>query len=59
VTPENVEVVREALDRAAIEYRLLTFEDEGHGIRKQHNLRTLYATLTTFFTEAFADVGSW
>jgi dipeptidyl aminopeptidase/acylaminoacyl peptidase len=59
VTPENVDVVCEALDRASIAYRLLTFEDEGHGIRKQSNLRTLYAALSDFFAEAFEQSRGW
>jgi dipeptidyl aminopeptidase/acylaminoacyl peptidase len=54
VTPENVRAVREALDRAGIPYELLTFEDEGHGIRLPANQRVLYRRLADFFSEAFA-----
>ncbi len=55
VTPENVAVVREALDREAVPYQLLTFEDEGHGIKQQENLRTLCLALHEFFGQAFED----
>lgn len=58
VTPDNVDVVLAVLDQAEIEYRLLMFEDEGHGIAKRENLRTLYQTLSSFFADAFARVGS-
>jgi dipeptidyl aminopeptidase/acylaminoacyl peptidase len=53
VTPENVRVVREALDRAGIAYEVLVFEDEGHGISRPENLRVLYRRLATFFRAAF------
>jgi dipeptidyl aminopeptidase/acylaminoacyl peptidase len=54
VTPENVRVVCEALDQTGIEYELLTFEDEGHGIHRPKNHRLLYPRLARFFEEAFA-----
>jgi dipeptidyl aminopeptidase/acylaminoacyl peptidase len=54
VTPENVHVVEEALDRAGIAYETLVFGDEGHGVRKPENLRVLYARLIDFFAAAFA-----
>lgn len=53
VSPENVRVVTEALGRAGVEYELLAFEDEGHGISKPKNKRTLYETLARFFGSAF------
>jgi dipeptidyl aminopeptidase/acylaminoacyl peptidase len=53
VTPENVRAVREALDRAGIEYEVLAFEDEGHGIHRPANQRILYRRLADFFTAAF------
>lgn len=55
VTPENVAVVRAALDQAAIPFQLLTFEDEGHGIKKPANLRSLYPALSSFFAGAFGE----
>lgn len=57
VTQENVRAVREALDRAAIKYELLAFEDEGHGISRPKNQKTLYLRLAEFFEEAFASHG--
>jgi dienelactone hydrolase len=49
VTPENVRAVREALDREGKAYELLKFDDEGHGITKPKNQRTLYLALLDFF----------
>ena len=57
VTPENMEVVCEALDREGVKYELLTFADEGHGIKKQPNLRTLCLALSDFFAQAFETAG--
>jgi len=54
VTPENVRVVQAALEEAGIEYELLTFEDEGHGIHRPKNHRVLYPRLARFFEEAFS-----
>jgi dienelactone hydrolase len=55
VTPENVRAVREALDDAGIDYQILTFEDEGHGIYHPKNQKALYAYLVDFFAEAFGE----
>jgi dipeptidyl aminopeptidase/acylaminoacyl peptidase len=54
VTPENVRLVRAALEEAGIGYQLLTFEDEGHGIHRPKNHRLLYPRLAEFFDQAFA-----
>jgi dipeptidyl aminopeptidase/acylaminoacyl peptidase len=54
VTPENVRVVRDALQARGIPYEILTFDDEGHGVSRPRNLRTLYLRLGRFFAEAFA-----
>jgi dipeptidyl aminopeptidase/acylaminoacyl peptidase len=54
VTPENVRVVRSALDQAGVEYDVLAFEDEGHGIAKPRNRAILYPRLARFFAGAFA-----
>jgi dipeptidyl aminopeptidase/acylaminoacyl peptidase len=54
VTPENVRVVRAALDRAGVDYAVLAFEDEGHGIHRPKNQRVLYRRLAEFFAQAFA-----
>jgi len=53
VTPENVRVVTGGLQQAGIEYQLLTFDDEGHGISKPKNQAVLYERLVQFFAEAF------
>ena len=53
VTPENVDVVVRALGREGIPYDLVTFEDEGHGISRPWNLKTLYPRLADFFGSAF------
>ena len=57
VTPENVRVVQAALQEAGVEYQLLTFEDEGHGIHRPRNHRVLYPRLAEFFAQAFASAG--
>ncbi len=53
VTPDNMRVVQEALDRAQVQYDVLTFDDEGHGIVKPHNQRHLWEQLAAFFAQAF------
>ena len=53
VTPENVAVVRESLDRLGIPYSVLLFDDEGHGISRPANLRILYPRLADFFLASF------
>jgi dipeptidyl aminopeptidase/acylaminoacyl peptidase len=53
VTPENVRVVTGALQQAGVEYQLLTFEDEGHGVGRPRNQRMLYTRLAAFFGDAF------
>jgi dipeptidyl aminopeptidase/acylaminoacyl peptidase len=58
VTPENVRAVRAALARAGVEYDLLAFEDEGHGIARPKNQQVLYLRLADFFAEAFAPSGA-
>jgi dipeptidyl aminopeptidase/acylaminoacyl peptidase len=54
VTPENVRVVRDALDQAGVPYEVLAFEDQGHGIGRPKNQKTLYPCLAEFFRAAFA-----
>jgi dipeptidyl aminopeptidase/acylaminoacyl peptidase len=53
VTPENVHAVTSALQAAGAEYQLLAFEDEGHGISKPANQKTLFLQLRDFFDGAF------
>jgi len=58
VTPENVRVVRAELDKTGIPYEVLAFEDEGHGIYRPKNLKSLYLHLAEFFENTFAGSGS-
>ena len=53
VTPQNVTDVRKRLDGASVPYELLMFEDEGHGIAKPENRKTLCRRLARFFADAF------
>ena len=53
VSPENVRQVRERLEMHRIPYKLLVFEDEGHGIGKPANQEELYPRLADFFEQAF------
>ncbi|MEA3438960.1 MAG: prolyl oligopeptidase family serine peptidase [Chloroflexota bacterium] len=55
VTPENVRVVRDALDQAGVPYQILVFEDEGHGISRPTNQKVLYMKLLEFFSNAFTS----
>jgi dipeptidyl aminopeptidase/acylaminoacyl peptidase len=54
VSPENVSAVSAALDKGGVDYDVLAFEDEGHGILKPRNQRTLYLRLVDFFEKAFS-----
>ena len=54
VTPIQVDIVRERLDRVGIDYEVLTFADEGHGVAKPANRRILLRRLAAFFAAAFA-----
>ena len=53
VTPENVRQVLERLEAHQIPYKLLVFNDEGHGIQKPANQEVLYTKLADFFEQAF------
>ena len=55
ITPENVRTIKQALDASGIEYQLLAFENEGHGIDRPENLKILYTRLVEFFAQGFAD----
>jgi len=52
VTPKNVEEVRKRLDNEGIKYELLVFEDDGHGILKTKNQKTLFRKIADFFAKA-------
>jgi dipeptidyl aminopeptidase/acylaminoacyl peptidase len=46
VLPDQAEMMAEALDRKGIPYAYLAFEGEGHGFRREENIRrTIEATL--------------
>jgi dipeptidyl aminopeptidase/acylaminoacyl peptidase len=47
--------VRAALDWANVPYEVLEFQNEGHGIMRRENLRTLYLRLADFFARAFTQ----
>lgn len=57
VTPENVRVVRDALEEAGIRYEIMVFEDEGHGIARPANHKVLYPRLAEFFGQMTAGDG--
>jgi len=50
VAPRNIDEIVKKLDEARIEYDLVVFEDEGHGILKMENRRTLYRRMAGFFS---------
>jgi dipeptidyl aminopeptidase/acylaminoacyl peptidase len=52
VTPENLTAVRKALDAARVNYEVLTFADEGHGIAKPANRAIQNRRLVAFFEDA-------
>ncbi|MBN1328637.1 MAG: S9 family peptidase [Candidatus Heimdallarchaeota archaeon] len=52
VTPRNVEELRKRLDENTIEYEVLVFDDEGHGIIKNKNQKILYKRIAEFFEKA-------
>jgi len=54
VTPENVRVVRKALEEAKIHHEIINFEDEGNGISKPKNQKVLYGRLLEFFDRVFS-----
>ncbi|WP_374384835.1 prolyl oligopeptidase family serine peptidase [Dongia sp.] len=54
VTPQNVTDVVHRLKAAGVDYELLTFDDEGHGIGRPENQRVLFRRIVAFFADAFA-----
>lgn len=54
VTPENVKEVQRALEAAGVSYETLAFKDEGHGVFRPKNLKTLYLRLAEFFKSSFS-----
>jgi len=53
VSPENVRTIEEALQKENIQYEKLIFENEGHGISRPENKKTLLLKSLRFFKEAF------
>ena len=52
VTPENVKVMREKLDSHNIPYKMLEFEDEGHGIVRKNNRKKKIDSIAKFFDKS-------
>ncbi len=55
VTPQNVKEVQTVLEEASVSYELLAFKDEGHGVFRPKNLKTLYLRLAEFFKSSFSS----
>ncbi|MGV3723746.1 MAG: S9 family peptidase [Actinomycetota bacterium] len=55
VPMEHVDLILPKLREAGVDHDLLVFDDEGHGIRRPANQKTLYLRLAAFFEAAFAD----
>lgn len=55
VTPQNVKEIELALNKAGVSYELLAFKDEGHGVFRPKNLKTLYLRLVEFFKSSFSS----
>ncbi|MGQ4913008.1 MAG: prolyl oligopeptidase family serine peptidase [Candidatus Thorarchaeota archaeon] len=52
VTKANVEEVEKRLQEHQIPYEKLVFEDEGHGVIREKNVKILLERLSTFFDSA-------
>jgi dipeptidyl aminopeptidase/acylaminoacyl peptidase len=55
VSPENMWVIKRALEEKGVAHEILTFEDEGHGITRPSNLRILWHRLAEFFEQALGS----
>lgn len=55
VPMEHVDLVLPKLQEAGVDFELLVFDDEGHGISKPQNQKTLYLRLADFFTRVFEE----
>ena len=49
VTPANVEEVEKKLNEHQIKYEKLVFDDEGHGVYREDNVKVLLSRLGEFF----------
>jgi dipeptidyl aminopeptidase/acylaminoacyl peptidase len=54
VTPANVREVEARLEKAAVPYEKLVFENEGHGILQIQNQKVLFPRLADFFEASLA-----
>ena len=52
VTKANVLEVEKRLDSYNIQYEKLVFDDEGHGIVREKNVKTLLSQLAEFFEKS-------
>ena len=55
VPMEHVDLVLPKLDEAGVDFDVLVFDDEGHGILKPANQKTLFRRLSAFFAAAFTE----
>ena len=53
VSPANTRAAQRDLDRAGIPYRLLTFDNEGHGIYRAGNREELFRRSAEFLQRSF------
>ena len=53
VPPSQAEMMAAALDRKAVPYAYLTFAGEGHGFRKQENVRRAIEAILEFVSHIF------
>jgi len=53
VPPSQAEMMAAALDRKAVPYAYLTFAGEGHGFRKQENVRRAIEAILEFVSRIF------
>jgi dipeptidyl aminopeptidase/acylaminoacyl peptidase len=53
VLPAQAEAMVEVLDRKGVPYAYLPFEGEGHGFRKQENIRRAYEATLSFVGQLF------
>jgi len=52
---EHVDLVLPKLRESGVDFELLVFDDEGHGIAKPQNQKSLYLCLAGFFNRAFNE----
>lgn len=55
VTLESVKTVEDQLQSLGIQYELLVFDNEGHGIQRPNNIKVLLQRTATFLTKVFEE----